>query len=66
MKLDEKGETDFIHFPIAETRKIMAVMERTEKAGDLKALQRTARLLLWIFKTMLEKDLYKRHVYNVP
>ena len=56
MRLNKKGETDFIHFPIVETEAVMAYMEQAEKTGDFKTLKWCARLLLWIFKTMLEKD----------
>jgi hypothetical protein len=56
MKFDKTGTTEHVHFPIDETGEIMAVMERAEKKGNLKALQWCARRLLWIYKIMLEKD----------
>jgi hypothetical protein len=56
MKLDRSGFTELVHFPVDETKEIMAVMERAEKRGNLKTLRWCARRLLWIYKIMLEKD----------
>jgi len=50
MKLDERGSTDFYHFPVDETKKVLAYMAKAEVADDLAALKRGTRLLLWLYR----------------
>ncbi|MDR2717177.1 MAG: hypothetical protein LBB89_03810 [Treponema sp.] len=49
MKLNKDKSADFYHFPVEETDRVMAEMAQAEKTGDLAALKRCARLLLWLW-----------------
>ena len=50
MKLDERKSTDFYHFPVEETKKVLAYMAKAEITDDLAALKRGTRLLLWLYR----------------
>jgi hypothetical protein len=56
MIVDEKGSTDFIHFPVEETNNLMFVLNQAEKDGDLEALQWAVRRLVWLHE-MFKDDL---------
>jgi hypothetical protein len=48
MKLNERGFTDFYHFPVEETDAVMERMEKAEITDNLADLKRCARLLKWL------------------
>jgi len=50
MKLDDHKFTDFYHFPVAETDAVMAYMAKAEILGNHKAIERGAKLLIWLYK----------------
>ena len=50
MELDERGVTDFYHFPVEETDKAMADMTEAIKTDNLAALKRSAGLLVWLYR----------------
>jgi len=62
MKVEEKGSTKMVEFPLDETDRIMDAMEQAEKAGDLKALQWCARRLQWLWQEgdVISTDKYWR------
>jgi hypothetical protein len=49
MKLNERGFTDFYHFPAEETDAVMERMAKAEITDNLADLKRCARLLKWLY-----------------
>jgi hypothetical protein len=48
MGLDEKGEIDYLMFPMKETQDIIEAMEKAEKENDAGALKWCARRMLFL------------------
>lgn len=45
-----RGETEVIGFPHTEMKTVLSVMRKAEKAGDIKALQWSARRIAWLYQ----------------